>query len=175
VDIFFDFRPVHGNTALADELRTYALAQASGGRPFLRLLAAAVEELRPPIGLFGGIRTEAGRADLKLGGLFSITAGARLIALKCGLTDIATPDRLRKAAAAKALAEVDAEALASAHETLMGEILAQQMIDRDSGRPASNKVDISRLGRARRRRLREALAQVETIRVAVRDALTGGV
>jgi CBS domain-containing protein len=48
-----DFRPVYGQAALAERLRQPVLAMVADHTLFLRQLAAAAVEIRPPLGLFG--------------------------------------------------------------------------------------------------------------------------
>ena len=51
----------------------------------------------------------------------------------------------------------DLEALSNAHAVFVDLILAQQIADIDAGRPPSNKVEVKRLSRQQRARLKEAL------------------
>lgn len=172
VDIFFDFRPVRGAVALADHLRDRALRHARETPPFLKLLAVRLEELNAPLGLFGRIRTEQGRVDLKRGGLLPLVSGARIMALACGYAGTATAERFRAAAAERALGMTDAAAFAEAHETLLAAVLDQQIADIESGLPPSNRVSLKGLDLAHRARLAEALHAVDSLKLAVRDVLT---
>src|SRR5690606_22906093 len=86
VDIFFDAAPVAGERSLAIQLMRHARETARHALPFLRLLADAGTNHRPPLGLFGRLKLDdQGRVDLKRGGLLPITAGARVMALKLGV------------------------------------------------------------------------------------------
>jgi CBS domain-containing protein len=99
---FFDFRPVHGQAALAERLRERVLADV-GARPvFLRRLAEVALETRPPLGTFGFVyeRTATYRRsiDLKLSGSRLFSDAARILALAHGIPDASTAERLRSLA-----------------------------------------------------------------------------
>jgi signal-transduction protein with cAMP-binding, CBS, and nucleotidyltransferase domain len=174
VDIFFDFRVVHGDASLAAELREMATRHAQATPPFLKLLAVRLDELNAPFGLFGGIRSEKGRVDLKRGGLLPLVSGARIMALACGHPGTATSERFRAAAAAHALRVADAAAFVESYETILAAVLDQQLADISVKVPPSSRVALKRLDRRQRTRLSEALRTVETLKLAVRDVLTAG-
>ena len=72
-EIFFDFRCVYGECALADELRAFVTEAASAITAFLMLMFGLQAEHRAGIGLFGRLLTERrpghrGELDLKLHG-----------------------------------------------------------------------------------------------------------
>lgn len=174
VDIFYDFRPVHGEFALADALRGHAVAAARSAPMFLALLAEQLKDRGAPLGFFGQILTEDGRADLKRGGTMPIVAGARVLALHCGSSALATGERLSAAVAGQRLNESDAGALQEALELLMELMLEQQIVDIAAGRAPSARVDVGRLAPRRRTRLKAALKAVQTVDYAVRAALSAG-
>ena len=172
VDIFFDFVPVHGDRALAARLRDHATEAAARAPAFLRLLAEAMKAMHPPFGLFGGLRTEGGRVDLKKGGLLPLVTGARLMALKCASPATATLARLGAARDAGSLNPEDAIGLAEGHELLLGLVLDQQIADIAAGLAPSSRIELARLARPLRRRLTEVLRRVDGIEMNVRDVLT---
>jgi hypothetical protein len=69
IDIFFDLIPVAGDFALGRSLHRDAVGIAAQHPTFLALLAASVEAYAPRFGLFGNLRVEDGRIDLKRDGL----------------------------------------------------------------------------------------------------------
>ena len=89
---------------LAGALRQHATSAARSSPAFLRLLAAAGEEIPRATDLLGRLRTREGRIDLKRHGLFPIVTGARVVALAWGSTATATDMRLADAAAKGAFA-----------------------------------------------------------------------
>jgi DNA polymerase-3 subunit epsilon/CBS domain-containing protein len=171
VDIFFDLRAVHGDIALAEDLRRDALDMAKGQIPFLKLLAEAAGPFEPPIGFFG-IKTENGRVDLKRGGLFGLVSAARILALRFHSPERSTPARLAAVKSLRQGAERDLEAMIEAHRVLIGDILDQQLVDIAAGKPTSNKVETRRLDSGRLEKLKEALKSLKYADEMVRDLLT---
>jgi len=171
-DIFYDFRPVHGDFGLAARLRDLAL-EAASSRPFLALLGAQLTDMGAPLGLFGGFKTDEGRVDLKKGGLLPLVSAARVLALRDGSAALDTPGRLQAAVAAGHLNAEDAAGFRDAHELLLRLVLEQQIEDVRAGIAPSPRVEVKRLDGLTRHRLREALKRIQLIDFTVRDALAG--
>ncbi|HSH99369.1 MAG TPA: DUF294 nucleotidyltransferase-like domain-containing protein [Reyranella sp.] len=171
VDIFYDFVGLLGDRRLAGELRQYAMRAAGHSPTFLRLLAAAAEEVPRATDLLGRLRTREGRIDLKLHGLFPIVATARIAALAWGSTATGTDARLAEAAAKGALAEDAARSLIEARAIIVEAMLDQQIEDIAAGRPADNRIDPKRLGRIATSRLRKALAAAADVPELLHDVL----
>ena len=156
VDIFYDFVPVAGDAELAEDLRRYAMRAAEA--PILPLkLAKQLEGWSSPIGFLGGIKTEEGRVNLKLRGIYPIVAGARAIALKRGFPQTATVERLRQAGEAGVLSPEDAEGLCRAYGLMLDLILDQQLRDIAADRAPTTLVEVKALSRSRLRDLKDAL------------------
>lgn len=169
VDIFFDLRAVHGDAGLAEEVWRNAFDAARGQTAFAKLLAEAAGPGTPGLGLFGRFKTVQGRIDLKKAGLYGIVNMARVLAIRHHLLHRATAARLAAISEAGLGSSSDLEALDEAHATFVNFILDQQLEDIDRGRPPSNTVAVSRLGRRDRERLRGALEAVKPV-----DELTRG-
>ncbi len=173
IDIFFDFRPVHGDQALARSLREPALELAARSPLFLRLLAAEVEGLGSPFGLFGRLRRGSdGRVDAKMAGLLPAVGAARVMALACRVAETATPARLRAVAEAGAIDSEAAEDLIRAHGVVLSRMLAQQVADRAANLPPGNRVAPDALAPPQRRAFVEALQTIRQAPLLVRDTLT---
>lgn len=163
VDIFFDGLPVHGEKRLADEIRTYALQTAKQSRDFIALLTELARQWHSPINLLGGIRTdEAGRVDLKKGGIMPIFTAARVIAIRNGSPVRATPERLGILEQIGKGSVADIERVIDAHQVLLGAILRQQLADTDGGVALSTRVDVDRLSAHERAELKKAIGEVRT-------------
>jgi signal-transduction protein with cAMP-binding, CBS, and nucleotidyltransferase domain len=169
VDIFFDFAPVHGDGVLAEALRRHALAEAGASRPFLRLLAAEVEQLGSPLDAFGRFRAENGRADLKKGALLAIVGGTRALALRHGIAATGTTERLRALIASGHVNAADAEKLIAAQATVQAFVLDQQLRDIADGLAPSTRVEIARLKKDEKTALKEALRHAGTIGMVLAD------
>ena len=174
VDIFFDLRGVHGDVGLADTLWREAFAAAKGAADFAKLLVEAAGPLPAGFNWFGGFRTEQGRIDLKKTGLFGIVSAARALAVCHHVTEYSTPARLAGIKALGLGMEADLDALDEAHALFLDLILAQQIEDIEFGRPPSNAVELKRLTRRQRERLRVALRAIEPLDAVVRGLLFKG-
>jgi DNA polymerase-3 subunit epsilon/CBS domain-containing protein len=170
VDIFFDLAGVHGDAALAQTLWRDAFAAARDNAIFAKLLAEAAGEMPAGLNMLGGLRTENGRIDLKMVGLFGIVSTARVLAVCHHLLERSTPARL-VAAAALGNDRHDLEALAHAQGVFLDLILEQQLADVQAGLPPSNKVAVKRLTGEQRKALREALRPVGHLDAVMRDLL----
>jgi DNA polymerase-3 subunit epsilon/CBS domain-containing protein len=156
-DIFFDFRPVHGDLELAERLRIDAIRGASDTPVFLRMIEGHV-------GWFGRLRTdEDGRIDLKKGGIMPIFAAARVASLARRIEVRSTPERLAALRGREGIAESSIDNLIEAHKLLMGFILGQQIRDIDRGIPAGNRVVPKELSETEQDHLRWALQHVKLV------------
>lgn len=170
-DIFFDLKRVAGSSALVDELYAAAVSSARGSVAFLQTIGLRLDGYAPPLGLFGAIRTDNGRVDLKLNGLLPITQGIRVMALQHGLSLTSTTERLTGLVAAGALGEDDAHRLAQAFETFLCAVLNQQAADIEVGAQPSTLVNVKRLNPRRQRSLKQAFRVVDGLKLLVRDSL----
>ena len=173
VDIFFDLRAVAGDARLGTSLQRDAVAAAKRTPTFIALLAESVSAMAAPLGLFGRLRTENGRVDLKRNGLLPVVSIARTLALRVGSAATSTPDRLRDAAAAGRLAPTDAELMIEIHANLIDLVLQQQLMDLEAGVRPSSRVATQPLGRARIRQLASQLRRLEEIQQSLRAAASG--
>ena len=173
VDIFFDLMPVAGEVSLGRTLHADAVRAASRTPTFIALLAEWVGTLAPAIGLLGRLRTDAGRIDLKRGGLMPLVNIARTLALRAGSTAHSTPERLRDAAAAGRLSEGDAVSLIEIHSELLTLVLRQQFLDLQDGVRPSSRVQTRQLGKQELRRLRAHLQRLDEVLRILRRAVAG--
>jgi DNA polymerase-3 subunit epsilon/CBS domain-containing protein len=173
VDIFFDLLPVAGDAALARKLHEEAVRAASRSLPFISLLAESVAGLAPPLGLFGGLRSDAGRIDLKRSGLLPMASFARTLALRIGSTSLSTPDRLHDVAAAGRLPEADLQVLLGIHADLITLVVRQQIEDLLNGVRPSCRVALKGLDRAAVKRLGHHLRALHNILESLRSAISG--
>jgi CBS domain-containing protein len=170
VDIFFDFRAVHGDGALAASLWRDAYAVAKDQIGFAKLLAEAGGSFEPPFGWFG-LKTENGRVDLKRGGLFVIVTTARVLAIYHGIAEHSTKARIENVRALGLGSESDLNAMLETHRIVLSAILDQQLADIAAGRPPSNKVEVRRLSRDDQSKLKDALSSIRHANEMLRDLL----
>ncbi|MCF8534412.1 MAG: DUF294 nucleotidyltransferase-like domain-containing protein [Reyranella sp.] len=170
-DIFYDFVAVLGKRRLASVLREYATRTAERSPVFLRLLAAASDDVPRATDLLGRLRMHEGRIDLKRHGLFPIVAGARAVALAWGSTATSTDTRLIEAAAKGAFPEDAARSAIDARHVIVDTILDQQLADHTAGHTLSNRIDPRRFSRRAISQVRDALATAAQMPELVREAL----
>jgi DNA polymerase-3 subunit epsilon/CBS domain-containing protein len=171
VDIFFDLRGVHGDIQLANALWHEAFDRAKGEVGFAKLLAESAGSVKPAIGLFGNIKTESGRLDLKRTALFGIVTTARILAIRHHVTERATPARLNGILAIQPGDARDLEALRDAQGFLLDLLADQQLYDISQGLPPSNTVAVKRLSAGQQDRLRSALGAVGSLAELTRNLL----
>jgi CBS domain-containing protein len=143
VDIFYDFRPVHGDATLASTLWGEAWGAAKDAFGFLKLLAQANSAQEDPFGVFRRLKTEEGRIDLKRHGLRPIVSSARLLALRHGIAERSTLERLEAVRALEVGGAADLSAAIDIHERVLGLILRAQLADIAAGRKPSNRVPLT--------------------------------
>ena len=171
VDIFFDLRVVHGDARLGRKLLAEAYAMGHEAPEFTKLLAAIGDDYQPPIGFFGGFKTESGRVDLKKGGLFPIVQSARVLAIRHNIVHRATRDRLEGVRALGIGGEADLADMLETHALLIDLILRQQVADLQAGHPLGNSVQVKRLDPRKAERLRHALSRLSHADALVRDLM----
>ncbi len=172
--IFFDFRPLHGESLLAENLRAAMTHALKGGRLFLTRMAATALQNRPPLGAFGRFRTERtgphrGRLNLKLNGLTPIIDAVRIAALQAHLYSTSTLDRLRELRGAGSFAAPHARELEEAFEFLMGLRLRHQYERRLACGEADNFIAPGELGSLEAAGLRESLRRVRDVQAAITE------
>jgi len=163
VDIFFDQRGVHGDTALAQTLFDYSFASGRDQRHFPVLLGERIEQTGSAFAMFGRLQLRDGRLDLKQHGLFPLVAFARAVAIRHDLRHRGTRTRLTAMIDKGIGGEAELRALLDAHSLILSIMLAQQSHDLSVGLPVSNRIEAARLDPGQMRRLKRALTAVEQL------------
>lgn len=171
VDIFFDCRHAHGDFHLANRIISHARAMAADARPMVKLLADQIRAWAPPIGMFGRLKLDEGRIDLKKGGLLPIVSTARCLALSHGIAERSTAGRIAALRAMRIGADSDLELFGRAHAVFSTFILRQQLADIEAGIPPSTRVDPSILSRAENALLKDLLGAVGNASTVTHDLL----
>jgi CBS domain-containing protein len=175
--IFFDMRPVAGQTDLARTLHAEVLQQASESTLFRRFLAAESIGNRPALGLFGQFAREDGDGDvrginLKKRGVIPIVDLARVRALEGAIGVVHTEDRIRAAADAEVMSRSDADDLIHALRFIGNVRLRHQVALFDAGKKPNHLVDPDELSGLHRRYLRSAFGIVKTAQRALEQRYT---
>ena len=164
--IFFDFRTLYGNEALAKALRKWLLDQTAHAKLFLRFMAENAVKAAPPLGMIRDFVYDNNpefphTLDLKAFGARPFVDAARIIALAHGIAHSSTTERLRAAAAQMKLGNDDVNAM------IEGFFFIQQLRLRNqrAGTPpgAENRVDPDKLNELDRQVLKEAFKQAKRL------------
>jgi len=166
--IFFDFRPLHGDAALAATLREWLHEHIAGQPRFLHQMARNALRTRPPVGFFRDFLVDSGgehrnTVDLKMNGASPFVDAARIYALQCRLPHTNTVARLRAAAVPLGIPPAEAEAWTRAFLFIQLARLRHQQARRDRGLPMNNRLNPYELNELDRFTLKEAFRQARKL------------
>ena len=161
--IFFDLRAIDGDASPVEALRSQMLRKTAFNSRFRRQMAANQMSFRPPLGLFGEIRSGADGINIKLQGLTPFVDGARVIALAAELPATRTHDRLDQAVSAEVMRDDDARDYHAALRYLQMLRLRTQQRALGQGREDSNRIRPEELGTLEARVLKEAFRQARKL------------
>ncbi|WP_172204275.1 DUF294 nucleotidyltransferase-like domain-containing protein [Niveibacterium sp. COAC-50] len=170
--IFFDFRPLYGDAALAESLRDWLLDHTVGSALFLRLMAANALQGRPPLGLIRDFvfdkHSEHPRTlDLKLHGVRPYVDAARLFALEQGLRATNTAQRLRDASRHVSFGGEDIAAVIDGYHFIQLLRLKNQKGEAEYGSP--NRIDpVRSINHLERQVLKHAFRQANRLQDRLR-------
>jgi CBS domain-containing protein len=165
--IFFDFRAIHGEQSLADELRSWLVRVAGGNTRFLHQMAENASHNRPPLGVVRDfVVGKENKLDLKLNGITPFVDAARIFSLAAGVTPTNTIQRLRASAPKLKIHPAEVEAWIDAF--LFIQVLRLRHHDEQSVLGATdtaldNLIDPVQLNELDRRILKEAFRQARKL------------
>jgi signal-transduction protein with cAMP-binding, CBS, and nucleotidyltransferase domain len=177
-DIFFDFQPVWGDVDLAHELRHAVTDLVRHNHYFLRQMFQEKVDHNVALGLFGGFITEKeqreyrGHINLKYTGTIPLVGAIRLLALREGVEETSTLERIRVLTEQGVLGVVERDDLAAAFTLITDILLKKQIGDYRAGRRVSYFVDPEALSKRENGALRDALKTIDTIRRRVHMEFT---
>lgn len=163
-DIFFDFQPVWGDEALAEDLRSYAIEKASQSAFFQQYLAQHVAGMEVSLGFFGEFVTSQGRLNAKKFGLLPLVSAARFRAIRAGIALTGTDERYTALKEGGHLHEDDWRDFLEIREVVTRLMLDQQLLDLENNIPPSAKVDPKRLLDRDKQKLRWAFKRLKTLK-----------
>jgi CBS domain-containing protein len=166
--IFFDFRPLAGDAALALDLRTWLSGAAHKNPRFLHQMAGNALRNRPPLGVVRDFVLSEDAAhphtlDLKLNGATPFVDAARIFALAAGSPQTNTAKRLREAAHALHIPDAELADWNRAFHFLQLLRLRHQHGQQRAGIAPDNHLDPDTLNPLDRRILKEALRQARKV------------
>ena len=166
--IFFDFRPIFGNEALAAPMRAQLALSAPGNRRFLSQMVQNALARRPPLGFFHNFAVaaggeHAGTVDLKCGAAALFVDAARIYALAAGEGAPGTEDRMRCAAAAAGVDRREVEGWVEAFHFVQVLRLQHQLEQGRGGEAPHNRIDPYALNPLEQKFFRETLRLAASI------------
>jgi CBS domain-containing protein len=169
--ISLDFRAVHGDAALAHNMRRRIHAAIADEPAFLIPFAHNALSFKPPFRLLGDIylggdAEHAGEIDLK-DATMPLVSFARLYALRHQLSESNTRARIAALASAGHLSSASRDETMIAYDFLMQLRLRTQVAALQAGKPPHNSIDPGKLGRFERECLKQAFAQVGALQKKV--------
>lgn len=155
--IAFDLRAAGGAREMVDDLRVWLMARTPAAHVLIAHLARELGRRRVPLGAFGGFQLTGGGFDAKMAAVGIAVDGARLLALRLGITEPSTLGRLDRAVAAGAIPAGDGAEVREAYEAIQSFRFARQVRSVFAGRPPDNVIVPGELSRAERAALKEHL------------------
>ena len=179
-DIFFDFRGVYGEAAWALELRHEVTRMARKSPIFLREMLEEAQRAQVALGLFSRLTPEKGDPEhkgsinLKHRGTLPLVSNLRLLALRHGIEETGTRDRLDALRQAGVLSRDDWDYLGGAFRHITFILLRQQLADFDDPkREVSNFVPLKAMTEREKDMLIDSFKAVEELADRVDGELTG--
>ena len=177
--IFFDFRPIHGNLKLAEDLRSYLEHYLKNQNIFFAKMAGVITKNRPPLGFFKSfIVLKSGEhkdtLNLKLRGIGPIVDIARLFALERGVHETSTLERI-KALKAKhpVISELGAE-IEQAFEFITLLRVHHQIEQIEKSVPPDNFINPGKLSNLEKKSLKESFQVILKVQDAIVEIYRAG-
>jgi signal-transduction protein with cAMP-binding, CBS, and nucleotidyltransferase domain len=177
-DIFFDFRPIFAHSDLAEHLRAYVTDTVPEHYPFLQQMQQVQSDHGVALGLRRRLTTESGRGphkgkiNLKYHALLPLVEAIRLLALREGLADTATAERIRALRRRGVLDRNEDDYLRAALRHITGIVLRQQVRDFRAARPVSTYVSPSALTTREKDELADELQAINALRQRTKNDFT---
>lgn len=161
--IFFDLRPLFGQTELGEELRTLLLSLTSDTPSFLHLMAANALQAEVPLNFRGEVAADGDLLDLKKFGSRIFVDVARIFSLAAGTRAVHSAERLREAGHRAGLTASEMAAAEAAFSHVLRLRLDQQLADLAQGGGDSHALKLVTLHDMDKAILREALKQARRL------------
>ncbi len=166
--IFLDFRPIHGENALAEKLRRFVIKGIQDRPIVLHFLAKDDLEQNVPLGFFKKFITDKSKAhknevDLKKSACVHVVDCIRIFAIRDGITETSTIGRLKTLTEKGVFPRDDAEFVETAYETLMNFRTRENLRKVSLGLAADNYINPYKLSKREQNVLREAFLAVSRL------------
>ncbi len=171
--MFSDMRALCGDRSLERQLKEHVIQVAAENSLFLAKMAQNVCHFPPPLGFFGQIKTEPsgvhlGALDLKKAGIFALTEGVKIMALKGGWVGGSTHERLAALHEKEILSKEQVNDIEASYNLLTFLRLRGQIASASAGREVTNYISPGSLDRVEKGRLKLALEVVKSFQGTIR-------
>lgn len=167
--IFFDFRVIHGNERLGDQLRAWLNKTTKSNSAFQRMMAGNALQVVPPLGRIRDfVVDDDGTIDLKKSGARLFVDVARILALRTGIESSSTVYRLRQAAVKMGVPPEEVAAIIDGFHFIQLLRLRSQHLETEHGSPSDNKINPDTLNELDRRILKEAFRQARKLQLRLK-------
>ncbi|WP_080795231.1 DUF294 nucleotidyltransferase-like domain-containing protein [Corynebacterium pacaense] len=169
---FFDFRAIHGELAMGQQVHHAAVNMARGARRLHAHLASLAARRDPPVGFFRGLVVErsgeyGATLDVKKGGTAGIVQMARLYSLASGSDAIGTRERLQASAGHGQVSVKGAQDLLDAFDFLTAISFQHQSRLIKAGETPNYHIDPKSLSKMDREHLRDAFTIIKSMQTAL--------
>lgn len=166
--IFFDLRPVYGDTSLFDELQNKMLSKTKGNQLFISHMIGNALTHKPPLGFFRNFlmvhdNKHKNTLNIKHRGIVPIVDIARVVALKYGLTETNTVERLYAALECKGMSREMHGNLIDAFEFISSLRIRHQAEQIRKGVDADNYLPIEELSGLEKSHLKDSFEIIKTM------------
>lgn len=172
--IFFDLRPVGGDSSLFEALTASVREALRDASFFKSVLAYITIDRKPPLGFFRTFVVEQSgqhreELDIKTFGTCPIVNAARLLAIDAAIEATNTVERLSAIGSLTYMDEVLRRDLLESFELLTLLRLEHQLQQSQEGKPLSNYVNPANLSQLQRSLLKEAFRTITRAQSAIAD------
>jgi len=166
--IFFDLRPVYGDTSLFDELQSKMLSKTKKSQLFISHMIGNALTHKPPLGFFRNFLmvqddSHKNALNIKHRGIVPVVDIARVVALKHGLKEINTVERLNAALECKGLSREMHGNLIDALEFISSLRIRHQAEQIRKGVAADNFLPIEELSGLEKSHLKDSFEIIKTM------------
>ncbi len=166
--MFQDMRILHGSKELEQALREHIISTSHQHSLFFPYMAKNIVRFKPPLGMFGRIKTESrgehkGCFDLKKRGIFALTLGISLLCLHYGSMGGNSWEKIARLRETGKIAAHDLDIIEESFSFLLKLRLEKQFRALESGRQPGNHVNPLVLTEREREQLRDAFKGVNLL------------
>jgi CBS domain-containing protein len=158
--IFFDFRALHGEFGLAEDLRDSLTSMLEGQTLFLGYMANTIINNMPPLNLFKSFVVEKSgehkdEFDLKVKGIAPLVDAVRLFALEKGVRETSTLERITALKERHTIVKEYADELEHAFEFIMLLRIQHQLEQIEAGKKPDNFINPQKLSNLEKRTIKD--------------------